>query len=260
MDRNRGMKVGEVAALVGVSVRTLHHYDRIGLLHPQAASPAGYRLYLESDLERLQQILFFRELDVGLDETAAILNQPGFDRRQALERHRELLAMRIARLGRLVDTVDRTLRQMGGEGSMKDKEMFRAFSLEEIEAHEKKHAREAEARYGGSEAWKVSRKRYAGYTGEEKTRIMEQGDRIFRTIAGLMEEPEGSDAVQAAISEWRDHIDRSFYPCPTDLFRGLAELYVSDERFEATFEAIRPGLAAYMSRAMGIWCDRADAS
>lgn len=250
-----GMKVGEVAKIAGISVRTLHHYDRIGLLKPTTSTPSGYRLYERSDLERLQQILFYRELDVPLEETGALLDRPGFDRAESLLRHREALQARLRRLERLLETVDRTLDAMKGDDEMTDREMFDAFRLEEIEQHRRKHEKEAEARYGHTDAWKESSRRFAGMTDAEKVRTMDRSVEIFSTIAALMDRPIDDADVQKEVGEWNRHIDRSFYPCPPEMFRGLAELYVADPRFTETFEKIRPGLAAFLSEAMKRWCD-----
>ena len=140
--------VQQLAKLSGVTVRALHHYDAIGLLQPGGRSAAGYRLYGPAELERLQQILFLRELDFPLEEISALLDSPDFNREQALTQQRELLNQRIQRLQRLLGTLERTLQAMKGEIDMSDKEKFEGFKQEMIDKNEKQFGAEARAKYG----------------------------------------------------------------------------------------------------------------
>ncbi len=143
--RAKAYTVRQLARMAGVSVRTLHHYDQIGLLKPPARTEAGYRLYGENDLLRLQQILFFRELDLPLAEIKAILDRPGFDQVEALRDHRRMLGERAERLARLLRTVDRTIAKLTGEDNMPitDEELYEGFSPKE---REQLQGYEAEAR------------------------------------------------------------------------------------------------------------------
>src|SRR6478672_8186019 len=150
-----GYTVKVVAEMAGVSVRTLHHYDRIGLLPPAATSPAGYRLYSDADLERLQQVLFFRELGFSLHDVKAIVASPDFDRTEALRAHRRLLVEQQGRLGRLVDLVDRTIASLEKGEPMADKERFAAF--DDSKANE--YREEARQRWGHTDAYKESERR-----------------------------------------------------------------------------------------------------
>ncbi|TLN15223.1 MerR family transcriptional regulator, partial [bacterium] len=136
--------VKQLARLAGVSVRTLHHYDQIGLLRPNLRTPAGYRIYQHTDLLRLQQILFYRELDVPLAEIQALLDRPGFDPVRALKDHRQSLHEKAARLARLIETIDQTLSQYTKEIPMKDEELYKGFTPEQA----KRYRREAAESYG----------------------------------------------------------------------------------------------------------------
>lgn len=247
--------VGEIAELVGISVRTLHHYDRIGLLKPESVSPAGYRLYGDGDLEKLQQILFFRELGFGLKETKEIINQPGFDRKKALRTHRELLLEKRQRLEALIDSVDQTLQSIEGGKEMEKREMFAAFDLSEIERHKEKYAAETRRLYGHTAAYKESEERTARYTKEDWAVIMQRQSELYTRIASLMDNGPADPQVQAAVGEWRQHLTDSFYNCTPEIFRGLGDLYVNDARFTANIDKIKPGLAAFMREAMHIYCD-----
>ena len=156
--------VKQLADLAGVSVRTLHYYDEIGLLPPERGSGNGYRYYGEADILRLQQILFYKELGLGLDEIGALLQQPGFDVVRALEEHRGALAQRLGRLRRLMLTVDRTIAHLKGETPMDAKGLFEGFS----EAEEAQYTAEAEALWGES-VRELSRKWKAYTPAEEDT-------------------------------------------------------------------------------------------
>ncbi len=247
-------KVGEIAEIAGISVRTLHHYDRIGLLKPESVSPVGYRLYSCHDLERLQQILFFKELGFNLQETGDIINKPDFDRIQALNAHKEILTEKMRRLQALIDSVEKTIHAAEGGGEMGKKEMFEAFDMSVIENHKKKYAEETMQKYGHTDAYKESEKKTSGYTKEDWARIFEESGRIYKTIADNMDKGPADPEVQKAVAAWRRHITDSFYNCTPEIFRGLADLYEDDERFTANIDKIRPGLARFLSDAMRIYC------
>lgn len=248
-------RVKEVADLAGVTVRTLHHYDQIGLLKPESVSETGYRLYSDEDLARLQQILFFKELGFGLRQTKAIIDSPGFDRVQALKAHREMLLKQRDRLNRLVATVDRTIESVERGTEMNKKDMFGAFDMSEIEKHQRKYAKEVEEKYGASAAYQESKRRTAAYGPEDWARIMNKFNEIFGRVAGLMDRSPSDPEVQQAVADWRQHLTESFYTCTPEILRGLGDLWVSDSRFTENIDKIKPGLAQFFSEAIGIYCD-----
>lgn len=248
-------KVKEVSDIVGISVRTLHHYDQIGLLKPESVSPAGYRLYTAHDLEKLQQILFFKELGFSLEDTGKIINSPGFDRRRALETHKELLMKKRERLDEIIRSVEKTIQSIEGGLDMDKKEMFKAFDMSEIEKHQEKYAEETKQRYGHTDAYKESQQKTSKYTKEDWAAVMARGNAIYQKIADRMDRGPADPEVQEAVAEWRQHITDSFYNCTLEIFRGLGDLYVSDERFTANIDKIKPGLAAFLREAMHIYCD-----
>jgi DNA-binding transcriptional MerR regulator len=248
-------KVKEVADLVGVSVRTLHHYDQIGLLKPESVSPAGYRLYTDHDLERLQQILFFKEIGFDLHKIKQILDSPGFDRRHALHTHRELLMEKKKRLEEIIFTVEKTIKSVEGEITMDKKEMFLGFDMSEIEKHQAKYAAEAKEKYGNTAAYQESMRKTAKYTKEDWARIMGDASRIYQKIAALMDKRPADPEVQKAVGEWRQHITDNFYNCTLEIFRGLGDLYVTDQRFTENIDKVKPGLAKFLREAMHVYCD-----
>jgi DNA-binding transcriptional MerR regulator len=247
--------VKSVAKLAGVSVRTLHHYDAIGLLRPAALSEAGYRHYSEADLERLQQILFFRELEFSLQEIKQILERPDFDRREALLTHRKLLMEKQNRLQAILQSVDQTLDAMERGEEMEKEAMFEVFNDPKL----KEYQEEARQRWGGSDAYAESERRTRGYSKQDWMAIKEEMGAVTTGIASVMGQDPGSPEVQEKVGAWFDLINQRFYTCTPEIFRGLGEMYVADPRFTATYENVKPGLAEFLRDAMGIYADRLEA-
>ena len=247
--------VGEVAALAGVTVRTLHHYDRIGLLVPSGRSESGYRLYAYGDLERLRQIRLWRELRFSLDAIGQMLDAPTYGRRGALEAQRDLLRERQERTERIIRGVERALRAMEQETEMDRTEMFEG--LEEFD-HEQ-YRDEVERRWGGSDAYRESMRRTRRYGKGDWVRIKAEGEAVVARLADLMAagaQAAGGAAMDLA-EEHRCHIDRWFYPCSHGMHRNLADMYTADARFEAYFEKRAAGLAAYVRNAIRANAQRA---
>jgi MerR family transcriptional regulator, thiopeptide resistance regulator len=240
--------VGELAKLTGITVRTLHHYDEIGLVQPSDRSRAGYRLYDDGDVLRLQQVLLFREVGLPLDEIAGVLDDPGFARAEALRRHREALVEKRGRLDAMLVALDAAIRLEESRGHMQPddvKTLFDGFQPEE-------HAEEAKERWGDTDAYKESMRRTKQYGKPEWEAIRREGDAIYARLAELMREGAPADDARCkGIAEaHRAYLDRWFYPCSTAMHRGLAEMYVSDPRFAANLEKVAPGFAQYLHDAI----------
>ncbi|CAM4022842.1 MerR family transcriptional regulator [Mesobacillus thioparans] len=250
-------KVKEVANLTGASIRTLHHYDRIGLLKPDAFTDAGYRLYSESDLERLQQILFFKEMDFTLQEIKDILDRPDFNRKETLKEHKTLLIKKRKRLDEIIRTVEKTIQSIEGGYHMKEKDLFEGFDMKEIEEHQKKYSDEAKARYG-KEAVEKAEKRTANYTSEDWGNIQAKTEEIYQRLITGMDDGPNDPAVQEAVADWRQFITDHYYDCTVDIFRGLGDLYVDDPRFTKNIDKYQPGLAAFFKKAIHYYCDHQD--
>lgn len=248
-------KVKEVADLSGVSVRTLHHYDEIGLLVPDSVNEAGYRSYSDRELERLQQILFFREIGFSLKDIKEILDHPHFDRKHALKAHQELLLEKRRRLDSIIDTVNKTIEAMEGERDMSNKERFEPFDMTPIEEHKRKYAKEARQAYGDAMMDKVE-ERTGRYSPQEWADIMKQSEHIYTKIAAAMENGPQDPQVQEGVAELRAWITDYFYDCTPDIFRGLGNLYVEDERFTANIDKYQTGLALFLRDAMHVYCNK----
>lgn len=247
--------VKAVSDMAGISIRTLHYYDQIGLLHPAEISPAGYRLYADADLVRLQQILFFRELGFGLSEIRQILDSPDFDPCRALQEHRRALLEQQRRLERLINTVDRTLERLERKEKMMTEEMKELFDGFDPS----KYGEETRQRWGGSPEFAESQKRTGTYTRADWKAIQQEAAEIYQNLAARMAQQPGAPEVQTWIGRWHQHITKWFYPCSPEVFRGLGDLYVQDERFTQNIDKTRPGLAAFMKEAMAIYADRLEA-
>ncbi|PZH19668.1 MerR family transcriptional regulator [Streptomyces sp. NTH33] len=243
-----GYTVGQVAGFAGVTVRTLHHYDDIGLLVPGERSHAGHRRYSDADLDRLQRILFYRELGFPLEEVAALLDDPEADPGAHLRRQYELLTARIEKLRRMAAAVEHAMEAQRMGINLTPEERFEVFGDHDPE----RYAEEVQQRWGGTEAYRQSRRRTASYTKEDWQRLTEEQDAIHRRMAALLDAgaPAGSQAAMDVAEEHRRFISGSYYDCAHEMHTCLAEMYVTDPRFTATYEKIRPGLAAYLREAI----------
>ncbi|MCC7432787.1 MerR family transcriptional regulator [Candidatus Peregrinibacteria bacterium] len=243
--------VQQLADLAGVSVRTLHHYDQIDLLKPQRLESNGYRSYGEKELLKLQQILFFRELEFPLEEIAKIIEAPGFDMRAALADQRKLIELKKKRLTGLINTIDKTLDKLNQKDTMEDQELYGNFDSEEMD----KYAAEAKQRWGNTDAYKQSQERVKKMGKAGLKKAMEAGEALCRELAAVMDLDPTDDKVQALIARHYDGL-RNFYEPNLEIYRGLAEMYVADVRFTAYYEKFAPGLATFLSRGMMIYCER----
>ncbi len=237
--------VGKLASLAGLTVRTLHHYDEIGLLKPTARSDSGYRLYGHDALLRLQQILFYREMGFPLREIRRILDDPSFGQKAALEQHRTNLERRIARLERLLRTVDRTLCALGEkEMAVTDEQLYEGFQPKDVE----RIKREARQRYGKAEV-RASENRIKGMSQEAWESLKQESHAVTQTLAELMDRDPGDADVQQLIARHHAVIEH-FYKASAERYAGLAHLYVTDPEFRAFYDRYRVGLAGLMSDAM----------
>jgi DNA-binding transcriptional MerR regulator len=242
--------VQQLADIAGVSVRTLHYYDEVGLLSPAFVKANGYRYYEEQELLRLQQILFFKELDFPILEIKRIIDSPSFDLASALEEHRKLLELKKKRLNDLTKTIDKTLKKIMKEKNMEDKELYDAFSDESVS----QYAEEAKQRWGSTDAYKQSQERVKKMTKEDMARIKKAGEDLTREIAAVMDKAPSDASVQILISRHYDGL-RAFYEPSLQMYRGLGDMYVNDPRFTAYYEKYAVGLAQFMRDAMHAFAD-----
>lgn len=248
MDEPMSHTVGAVARLAGVTVRTLHHYDEVGLLRASGRSEAGYRHYADADLDRLQRILFYRELGFGLDQIRKVMTDGDADAIGHLRRQHAMLRDRIGRLERMATAVEKAMEARTMGINLTPEERFEVFGDFDPDAH----AAEVEERWGETDAYKESAKRTSRYTKADWERIKAQGQAAIEQVVGAMnagkpaDSPEAMDGAEAH----RRQIDDAFYECSYEMHVGLAGMYIADPRFTATYEKIAAGLAQYLHDAI----------
>ncbi|MFI1938163.1 MerR family transcriptional regulator [Streptomyces purpureus] len=240
--------VGQVSQFAGVTVRTLHHYDEIGLLSPSGRSHAGHRRYDDADLDRLQQILFYRELGFALDEVAALLDDPEADPQEHLRRQHQLLTARIAELQKMAEAVEHAMEAKKMGINLTPEEKFEVFGDKDPD----QYAQETEERWGTTDAYAESQRRAASYTKEDWLRMKQEQEDWGRRLSAVMDSgaPADGEAAMDLAEEARQQICRFYYECSHEFHTCLAEMYVADERFRQYYEEIKPGMAQYLHDAI----------
>lgn len=236
------MKVKEVSALSGVSVRTLHHYDELGLLKPAETTEAGYRIYSDENLAGLQQILFYRALGFSLKQIKEVMVNPSFNRMEALKSQRQMLHQKRAQLDDMIETIERTIKEGKGEGTMTHEERFKGFDFSE-----NPYEQEARDRWGDETVDETNQK--VQQFGEEQQEKMNE---IYRRLAESRHLSPDSQEAQNAIAEWFDFLN-TIGTYSLEAFEGLGEMYVADERFTKNIDQFGKGLANFMKEAMAVY-------
>lgn len=249
--------MAQVAAIAGLTVRTLHHWDRVGLLVPGARSESGYRLYGPSDLARVREVIVWRRLGVPLQDIARVLDDPDADRMTVLRRQRELVGTRIDELRDLARALDEALESTKEDDMATDQEIIEALGGFDPADHEA----EVHERWGDGEAYRESARRTSSYAADDWRAIKAEAAAIDARLRELFDagaEATGDEAIEQA-EAFRAHVSRWFYECPAEFLRGLGDMYVADPRFRAHYEDSgaggRPGMAAWVRDA---WHARAD--
>jgi MerR family transcriptional regulator, thiopeptide resistance regulator len=249
--------VGQVADELGVTVRTLHHYDEIGLLRPSERSRAGYRLYTTADLERLQNIVVYRRLGFALEEIGRLLDAGGADLQEHLRRQRAAVVNQIDELNGLVCAIDRALEKEMSGLQLTREEQRELFG----DGYSEDYAVEAEDRWGDTDAWKESARRTSRYTKADWIAIKAEMEAVSAAFVAAKRSGMPSDSAVAmdAAEQHRRHIDERFYSIGPQFHRNLADMYVSDPRFTKTYDDLEPGLATYVRDAVHANADRLEA-
>ena len=239
--------VKQLSKMAGITPRTLHYYDEIGLLKPSRVGENGYRYYGDDALLRLQQVLLYRELDLPLEDIKQIMGRRDFDILSALEQHKEQLRKRMARMERLIGTVDETILNLKGKKAMSPKQIFDVFNEEQQAEYEK----EAMQMYD-PEVVKASYKKWNSYSKAEKQRIGDEGNAVYQDLIQAMPRGAASPEAQACVERWRRHMNYFWTPNLEQLV-GLAQGYNNDPRFKANFDKVHPNLAAFMLEAVTVY-------
>ncbi|WNS74901.1 MerR family transcriptional regulator [Bacillus sp. DTU_2020_1000418_1_SI_GHA_SEK_038] len=242
-----------LAKLAGVSTRTLRYYDEIGILKPARMNSSGYRIYGKAEVDRLQQILFYRELDVSLYSIKKIMTSPAFDGASALKEHREKLLERRNQLDLLIANVDKTIKQTEGRIQMADKEKFNGFKKKMIDDNEKKYGKEIREKYG-EDTVDQSNAKLMNMTEEDYEKVTNLAKEVTDTLAEAFAigDPAGDLAQKAADlhKQWLCYYWKEY---SKEAHAGLAQMYVDDERFTAYYDKEQPGTAEFLRDAILIY-------
>ncbi len=255
MQERTVLTVGQVAEQFGVTVRTLHHYDAIGLLSPSERSPAGYRLYTDEDITRLQHVVVYRRLGFGLEQINALLDGgAGVELAEHLRRQRAAVMSRLDEMRDLVTAIDRALESEMTGINLTRQEQRELFG----DSFSEDYAAEAEQRWGDTDAWKQSQERTAAYTKADWEQIKAESDEVNAAFVATMAsgQPATSQAAMDAAEQARAQIEKWFYDLTPDFHRNLGDMYVADPRFTKTYEDVEPGLAQYVRDAIHANADR----
>ena len=242
------MQIKEFAEFTGVSVRTLHYYDEIGLLTPAFVDRStGYRFYDENSVLRMQEILFYRELDFSLKSIGEILSSPNYDKAKALNEQKHLLTLKKERLERLISAID---------GAVKGENVMNAFDSSEFE----KYKAEAKEKWGKTGAYKEHAERTRNYSKQKWNELAEGMDHIMAEFAVCMREVEAPDSAEAQnlVKTLQNHISENYYHCTDEILEGLGRMYVADERFKNNIDKHADGTAAFICEAIEVYCSKSD--
>ena len=244
------MQINEFAKLAGVSVRTLHYYDEIGLLKPAFVDEQnGYRFYDEISLERMQEILFYRELDFELKSIAEILSSPDYDKQKALAEQRKLLILKKERLERIIAALD---------SAEKGKITMSAFDNSDYETARNRYEAEAKRRWGETDAYKEHTEKTANYNKDQWQEVNDGLMTVLAKFAECMKDGHTTDSneAQALVKELQNYITENYYTCTDEILAGLGQMYVADERFKNNIDKHTPGTAAFISETIATYCKK----
>lgn len=245
--------IKQVSDMAGVSTRTLRYYEQVGLLCPRRRAFTDYRLYGTAEIDLLQQILFYREMGLRLDEIAGVLHAPAFDRRAALEKHKARLLQERQRLDRLLATVEKTIKEEKGEAKMQDKEKFEGFKKRLLDENEARYGAEIREKYG-EETVEAANAKFAGMSEEEYVDTEKLAAAILEKLRAAMEtgDPKG-EATQEVCALHKRWLCRYWSEYSAGAHYALAQQYVDDERFRAYYDVVAPGAAEFLRDALKVY-------
>jgi DNA-binding transcriptional MerR regulator len=243
--------VKKLAEMAGVSVRTLHYYDQIGLLKPRTIGENGYRYYGEKEVLKLQEILFFKELDFPLEQITDIMNNRKYDRNQALQDHKAMLEIKEQRIVGLLMTVTQLIESEKGGETMNIDDVFNSFGDDQL----KQYQEEAKNRWGNTDAYRQSLARTKHWTKQDYEDFKMKSEVFVNKLAAAMNKDIKSPDVQALVQEHYDSI-KYFYDAPTEMYRNLADMYIADSRFTEYYDKHKSGLAQWLHDAIHYYCDQ----
>lgn len=250
--------ISELAQLAGISTRALRHYDAIGLLPPAYATDAGYRKYTTDEVDRLQEILFYKELGMELGEIASLIGQAGYDRTEALQTHLAQLVARRDRMDEVITTLQRTIDSMKGKTTMTDAEKFEGFKQEMLDKNEENYGDEVRERWG-ADSYEASRKKVARMTKEQWDEVESLSIKIDEMLKAAVEEGDPASTLAQEACDLHRQWLCYFWPdglYTKEMHRNMGSMYVADPRFKAHYDAIAPGAAEFFNDALEVYTSK----
>lgn len=239
------IKINEVAKLTGITVRTLQYYDSIGLLTPSQTLENGYRLYDNENLETLQQILFFKELDFPLNEIKEIITNPNFNKIEALKNHKQLLIKKREHVDNLIKLITNTI---NGDDNMS----FKEFDISDIE----KYKSEVISRWGNTKEYKESENKTKNYNNNKWEEINSDTNNILKEFANCRHLSPDCETAQNLVKRWQSFVCKNFYDCSNEVLSCLGEMYIADNRFKENIDKNGEGTAEFMFKAIKAYCSK----
>ncbi|MGE7274176.1 MerR family transcriptional regulator [Brevibacillus panacihumi] len=245
--------VQKLGRLAGISTRTLRYYDQIGILEPARINSSGYRIYGQAEVDKLQQIMFYRELGLPLNQIKELINSPTFDENKALKEHYQQLLDRRKQLDALIATVEKTIAQKEGRTTMTDQEKFAGFTQKLVEENEQKYGKEIREKYG-DDVVDRSNQKLMGMTAEQYDEMKRLENEVLAALgAALQKGDPASEEAQKAADLHRQWLSFTWNEYSKEAHAGLAQMYVEDERFKAYYDAVQPGAAEFLRDAIGVY-------
>ena len=243
----------KLAELAGISTRTLRYYDEFGILKPARINSSGYRIYGRTEVDLLQQILFYRELGLSLERIKAIMTETSFDGAKALREHHDKLLEKRQQLDLLIANVEKTLAQKEGRITMSDTEKFEGFKQKLVDDNEKKYGQEIREKYG-DDTINQSNQKLKGMTEEQYAAIQQLEEEMFETLLQAMEHGDPASVLaQKSADLHREWLSFYWNSYSKEAHAGVAQLYVDDERFTEYYDKRHPGLAAFLRDAVHVY-------
>jgi len=245
--------VQKLGRLAGISTRTLRYYNQIGILEPARINSSGYRIYGQAEVDKLQQIMFYRELGLPLNQIKELVNSPTFDENKALKEHHEQLLDRRKQLDALIANVEKTIAQKEGRTTMTDQEKFAGFTKKLVEENEQKYGKEIREKYG-DDVVDRSNQKLMGMTAEQYDELKRLENEVLAALgAALQTGDPASEEAQKAADLHRQWLSFTWNEYSKEAHAGLAQMYVEDERFKAYYDAVQPGAAEFLRDAIGVY-------
>lgn len=248
---NKKMTVHEVAKLAGITNRTLHYYDEIGLLSPSIVTATKYRIYTDEDLKRLQEILFFKEIGFSLKEIKFLIASPLYNREEILIKHLKILELKRKKIDKLIDLVNTALTD-------KSNYSFEVFFNHDILEAQAQFQKEVIEKWGATGEYQYFFDRFSKHTERENTDkwndLIAQSQSLFERLAEYVSLSPSLPKVQELVQEWQEYISENFYPCSSEMLSYLGELYISDDRFSTYIDRFGNGLSVFFSKAIQYYC------